>query len=340
MDPEFFAVLADIAAGLRYVFETKNALTIALSATGTGGMEACLANLLEPGDRLIVGVAGYFAERVAHIGGRLRAEVVRVNVPWGTAVDLESMRTALDGRPAKVIAMVHGETSTGVLQPLESFGALAHEHDALLLVDAVASLTGAPLPVDALDIDVCYSGSQKCLGAPPGLAPVTVNERARGTIAARTAPVSYYFDLLQLERYWFGDHVYHHTPPVNLYYSLREALRLIEEETVLARIQRHARVQQSLLDGLASIGLLPFVEVSNLRLPSVTTVRIPDGIDGMLVRRTLLQRYQIEIAGGLGELNGKVWRIGLMGYSCQDRNVALLLRALGRALGEQGYRSS
>jgi alanine-glyoxylate transaminase/serine-glyoxylate transaminase/serine-pyruvate transaminase len=249
------------------------------------------------------------------------------------------VRAALEAAPTKVLAMVHGETSTGVVQPLDGLGALAHAHEALLLVDAVASLGGVALPVDALEIDACYSGSQKCLGAPPGLAPLTLNERARAVLAARRAPVSFYFDLRLLEGYWFGTHVYHHTAPANLYYGLREALRLIGEESLLEHIARHARVQQALLEGFTALGLQPFVTVPALRLPSVTTVRIPEGIDGMAVRRALLQRDGVEIAGGLGELNGKVWRIGLMGYSCRERNVAIVLDALRRALGEQGYQA-
>ena len=238
-----------------------------------------------------------------------------------------------------MLAMVHGETSTGVLQPLDGFGDLAHEHGALLLVDAVASLSGVALPVDDLAIDVCYSGSQKCLGAPPGLAPLTVNAHAHAVLEARHTPVSYYFDLRLLERYWFSSHVYHHTPPINLYYALREALRLIEEETLAERIARHARVQQALLEGIAALGLQPFVVAPALRLPTVTTVRIPEGIDGVAVRRALLERDGVEIAGGLGELNGRVWRVGLMGHSCRERNVAILLDSMRRALAEQGHYS-
>lgn len=335
-DPAFHAILASMAERLRYAFQTSNALTLTLSASGTGAMEACLANLLAPGDRLVVGAAGYFAERLALIGERLGAQVTRVRAPWGTAVDRDAVRAALAQEPAKVLALVHGETSTGVQQPLEGFGALAREHDALLLVDSVASLTGVPLPVDELYIDVCYAGSQKCISAPPGLAPLTVNDRARAAIAARTTPVSFYFDLLLLERYWFGDHLYHHTPPINLYYALHEALRLIQEETLPARIERHARAHRLLLAGLGDLGLEPLVQ-PDLRLPTVTTVRIPPGIDDLAIRRALLQRYGIEITGGLGDFRGTIWRIGLMGYSCQERNVLLLLAALRTLLAEHGY---
>jgi alanine-glyoxylate transaminase/serine-glyoxylate transaminase/serine-pyruvate transaminase len=335
-DPAFHAILAGMAERLRYAFQTENALTLTLSASGSGAMEASLANLLAPGDRLVVGVAGYFAERLALIGERLGARVTRVSAPWGTALDLDDVRAALAQGPTKVLALVHGETSTGVQQPLEGFGTLAREHDALLVVDSVASLTGVPLPVDELLIDVCYTGSQKCISAPPGLAPLTVNERARAVMAARTAPVSFYFDLQLLERYWFGDHMYHHTPPISLYYALHEALRLIQEETLPARVERHARGQRLLLAGLAEIGLEPMVQ-ADLRLPTVTTVRIPAGIDDMAVRGALLGRYGIEIAGGLGEFRGRIWRIGMMGYSCRERNVLLLLAALATLLAEHGY---
>lgn len=335
-DPEFFAVLEDIADGLRYAFQTRNPLTLTLTASGTGAMEACLANVLEPGDRLVVGVAGFFAERLAVIGERLGAEVIRVKAPWGTAIDADQVRRALAEAPTSVLALVHGETSTGVRQPLDGFGALAREHDALLLVDSVPTLTGVPLDVDDLQIDMCYSGSQKCISAPPGLAPLTFNERARAAMIARQHPIGFYFDLQLIERYWAGDHVYHHTPAINLYYALREALRLIETETLAARIVRHTRAHQLLLEGLEDLGLLPFV-APEIRATTVTTVRVPDGVDDLWVRRHLLAHYGLEIAGGLGELKGRVWRIGLMGYSCQERNVVLLLGGLRRALAEQGY---
>ena len=338
-DPAFFAVLDDIAGGLRYAFQTRNPLTLTLTASGTGAMEACLANVLTPGDRLVVGVAGFFAERLALIGKRLGAEVVRVQAPWGTAIDPDQLRRALEAAPTRVLAMVHGETSTGVRQPLEGLGALAREHDARLLVDSVPTLTGMPLPVDDLQIDICYSGSQKCISAPPGLAPLTFNDRARAAMIARTHPISFYFDLQLLERYWSGDHVYHHTPAINLYYALREALRLIEAETLPARIERHTRAHRLLLEGLDDLGLQPFV-APEIRATTVTTVRVPDGIDDLQVRRYLLTHYGLEIVGGLGELKGRIWRVGLMGYSCQERNVVLLLGGLRRALAEQGYHAA
>jgi alanine-glyoxylate transaminase/serine-glyoxylate transaminase/serine-pyruvate transaminase len=335
-DPEFHAILARLAARLRAAFQTRNELTLTLSATGTGAMEACLANVVSPGDRIVVAVAGYFAERLALIGERLGAEVVRVQAPWGTAVEYGAVRTALAAAPTKVLAMVHGETSTGVLQPLAGFGDLAREHDALLLVDTVPTLTGVPCDVDDLKIDMCYTGSQKCISAPPGLAPVTFNDRARAAVAARRTPCSFYFDLEMLARYWFGDHTYHHTPPVTLYYALAEALRLIEEETLPRRFERHARLHRLLLDGLDDLGLQTLV-APELRLATVTTVKIPDGIDDLTVRRALLQRYGVEITGGLGEFKGKIWRVGLMGYSCQERNVLLLLAGLRTILTELGY---
>ncbi|MDB5075194.1 MAG: aminotransferase class, partial [Chloroflexi bacterium] len=333
-DPEFFSILADIGTGLRQTFQTQNPLTLALTSSGTGAMEACLANVIEPGDRVVVGVAGYFAERLALIAERLGANVVRVTAPWGSPVDPGDLRRALGDASTKVLALVHGETSTGVLQPLQDMGKLAHEHGALLLVDTVPTLAGIDVQVDAWDIDMCYSGSQKCISAPPGLALVTFGDRAVAAMKARRTPVSFYFDLQMLERYWYGDHMYHHTPSISLYYALREALRLIKEEGIAERIERHRMAQTLLLDLLAEIGLEPMVEPDS-RLVTVTTVRIPEGVDDLSVRRALLQDYGIEITGGLGELKGRIWRIGLMGYSCQERNVLLVTSALKAVLSRQ-----
>jgi alanine-glyoxylate transaminase/serine-glyoxylate transaminase/serine-pyruvate transaminase len=235
-----------------------------------------------------------------------------------------------------VVAIVHGETSTGVRQPLEEIAAVTHRHCALFLVDTVASLGGVPVPVDEIGIDICYTGSQKCLSVPPGLAPITVSPRAVEILNGRKTPVqSWYLDLSLIQRYWSADRAYHHTAPIGLHYGLREALRMIHEEGLAQCHQRHSRVAAILWDGLEGLGLQPIVPLEH-RLPSLTTVRVPEGVDELAVRRQLLQEYNIEIAGGLGAFKGKAWRVGLMGYSCRPENVLALLGALERILRSRG----
>jgi len=336
LDPQFMEVMNDVQTLLRSVFQTSNPLTLPISGTGSAGMEAALFNFLEEGDPVLVCVGGFFGARMVEMAGRCRASVARVDAPWGEVVSARQVNEALRTRPSKVVAVVHGETSTGVRQPLEEIAAVAHRHGALLLVDTVASLGGVPAPVDEIGIDICYTGSQKCLSAPPGLAPITVGPRAVEVLYARKTPVqSWYLDLGLIGRYWSSERVYHHTPPIGLNYGLREALRMIHEEGLAQCYERHSRTAAMLWDGLEGLGLQPIVPLEH-RLPSLTTVRVPEGVDELAVRRQLLQEYNIEIAGGLGAFKGKAWRVGLMGHSCRPENVLALLGALERILHSKG----
>ena len=335
LDPEFVVIMDETQALLRHVFQTENTWTLPVSGTGMAGMESLLANLLEPGERLLVCAAGYFGSRLEEVARRHGIEVTKLEKPWGEVYAPEEVEAALranPANPAKVVAIVHAETSTGALQPLEGLGEIAHRHGALLLVDCVTSLGGVPLRLDDWGIDAAYSGTQKCLGCPPGMAPVSVSERAREAIRARRAPPSaWYFDLAQLARYWGPERVYHHTVSCSLVYALREGLRLVAEEGLEARWARHAANAQQFCDGLAELDLAPFVPAPN-RLPTLITVRVPAGLDEARVRTRLRQEYHIEIGAGLGPLKGQVWRVGLMGVSSQRENVTLLLGALREIL--------
>ncbi len=332
LDPEFLTIMDEVQELLRMVFETQNTLTIPISGTGSAGMEAALCNFIEEGDPVLICVNGYFGERMTDMAERYRADVRRIEVPWGEVFSAKQVDEALRARPAKLVAIVHAETSTGALQPLEEIAEVVHRHGALLLVDAVTSLGGISVGVDRVGIDICYSGTQKCLSCPPGLAPLTVSPRAEEVLKARKSRVpNWYLDLTMVQRYWGNERSYHHTAPISMNYALREALRLIAEEGLQARFERHARNAQMLWDGLADLDLVPYVPIDH-RLPSLTTVRVPDGVDEAAVRRRLLNEYNIEIAGGLGALKGKVWRIGLMGHSSRPENVLTLLSALERVL--------
>lgn len=339
LDPFFLGVMDELREMLRAVFQTQNTLTLAISGTGSAGMEATLANLLEPGDRALIGVNGVFGGRMLEIARRLGAEVTPVQAEWGRPLDVESCRTAAQGRSFKVVCVVHAETSTGVLQPLESFRELADGLGALLVVDAVTSLGGIPIEVDRLGLDAVYSGTQKCLSCPPGLSPVTFSERASRAISARRTPVvSWYLDLSLVQRYWGSERVYHHTAPVNMLFALHEALRLVLKEGLDARFARHRLHHAALMAGLGELGLsLPVA--SQFRLPSLTVVEIPNGTDDSKARRHLLQEFGVEIGGGLGPMQGRAWRIGLMGEGATRRNVQLCLTALTSALRAQGYRA-
>lgn len=336
LDPQFVAIMNDNQQLLNGVFEAaQDAFTIPISGTGSAGMEAAVCNFVEEGDPVLICVNGYFGERLAEMAKRYGADVRRVEAAWGEVIEAHQVREALQSHRAGLVAIVHGETSTGVQQPLEEIARVVHEHGALFLVDTVASLGGVPVGVEKTDIDICYSGSQKCMSAPPGLAPITINRRAQDALAKRKTPVtSWYLDLTLLRKYWGSDRVYHHTAPVSLNYALREALRLIDEEGLQACFDRHARNAQMLWDGLAELGLTPLIPAEH-RLPSLTTVRVPGDIDEAAVRRRLLEEYNIEIAGGLGAFKGTVWRIGLMGYSSRPENVVTLLGALERILGDR-----
>ena len=338
LDPSFFEVMDDVCEMLRRVYHTSNAITFPVSSTGSGAMEAACANIIERGDTVVICRNGYFGVRLADIAERCGAEVHVVDSPWGKPADLEGLKRELAKHTkVKAVGVVNAETSTGVLTPLPEIVQLAHQHDALVIVDAVTSLGGHEVRMDEWDVDVCYSGSQKCLGAPPGLAPISIGDRAVEAIKNRSTKVqSFYFSLLELENYWSERRVYHHTAPISMTYALREALRMMVEEGLENRIHRHARVAASLRAGLAALGIGVLAE-PDYRLNPLTAALIPEGIDDAAVRQRLLNDYNIEIGGGLGELRGKVWRIGLMGESAREVNVFALLSALEIILSGLGY---
>ena len=332
LDPTFLKVMDEIQELLRYTFQTDNELTIAVSGTGTAAMEASLANVIEPGDRVMVGVNGYFGQRLVEMAGRYGATVHALEKEWGEVFSLEELRAGLEQHRPAVLALVQGETSTGACQPLEGVGDLCHEYDCLLLVDTVASLGGVPFFADKWGVDIVYSGSQKCLSCPPGLAPISFGPRAVEKLNNRTTKVAnWYLDLTLLRKYWGSERVYHHTAPINMNYALREALRLVVEEGLEERWARHRETAELLWDGLADLGLNCHVDAP-IRLHSLTTVIAPEGVDAKAVTGTLMKEYNIEIAGGLGALAGKVWRVGLMGYNSRPESVLLLLEALRRTL--------
>jgi alanine-glyoxylate transaminase/serine-glyoxylate transaminase/serine-pyruvate transaminase len=332
LDPKFIQLMDRTQALLRYVMQTDNLLTIPVSGTGSAAMEAAIANMVEPGDPVLVCINGYFGLRLAEMARRYGGAVETITRPWGETFSLDEIGAALEQRPAKVVAIVHAETSSGALQPLEGLADMVHAQDGVLIVDAVTSLGGVPLKVDEWDIDVCYSGSQKCLSAPPGISPITFSPRAQAKLEGRkTTVANWYLDMTLLPGYWGESRAYHHTAPITSIYALYESLRLIAEEGLEARWQRHADIAALFWQGLEAMGMGMHVPEA-LRTPTLTTVRIPDGVDEAAVRRALLNEYNIEIAGGLGELKGKVWRVGLMGYSAQRENVLLLLAALDKLL--------
>jgi alanine-glyoxylate transaminase/serine-glyoxylate transaminase/serine-pyruvate transaminase len=338
LDPVFVKIMEECKDLLRSTFQTKNELTIAISGTGSSGMETCFVNSLEPGDRALICISGVFGMRMREVASRCGAEVDVVETAWGTAITEEAVAEALSKKAYKVVAIVHAETSTGVLQPLEEISKLVHEHGALFLVDAVTSLGGVELDIDALGVDLCYSGTQKCLGCPPGLSPVTFSPRAMENLVARSKPVqSWYLDLSLISQYWGESRVYHHTAPISMNYALREALLLVAEEGLQARWDRHVRNQQALVRGLQALDLSLVVD-AEIRLPPLTTVRIPEGIEDATVRGILLQRFGIEIGGGLGAFQGNAWRIGLMGTTSTERNVTTFLAALQATLAGLGHR--
>ncbi|MFB2978807.1 alanine--glyoxylate aminotransferase family protein [Microseira sp. BLCC-F43] len=332
LDPAFLALMDQIQALLRYVWQTENPLTIAVSGTGTAAMEATIANATSPGDVVLVGVAGYFGNRLVDMAGRYGADVQKITKPWGEVFSLEELRTAVETYRPAILALVHAETSTGARQPLEGVGDLCREFDCLLLVDTVTSLGGVPLFLDEWKVDLAYSCSQKGLGCPPGASPFTMGSRAMEKLQRRRDLVAnWYLDMNLLGKYWGSERIYHHTAPINLYYALREALRLVAEEGVENCWTRHQKNAEYLWQKLEAFGLTLHVE-KQFRLPTLTTVRIPDGVDGKAIQRRLLNEYNIEIGGGLGELAGKVWRIGLMGYNSRPESVDRLLSALGEVL--------
>ena len=341
LDAEFVQVMDDTVGLLRRVFGTENRLTLPVSGTGTAGMEAALANVVEPGDGVVVGVKGYFGERIADIAARCGGVVTKVEAEWGTHIPAEKIAEAVAKVSSpKLVALVHGETSTGVLQPLKDAVEIAHQSGALFLADCVTSLGGQPVDMDALGIDIAYSCTQKCLAGPPGLSPISFSDRAVEVIRNRKTPIqSFYLDMTLLENYWHGEKEnrrYHHTVSISLIYALREALRVVLEEGLDVRYKRHVHNARALLAGAKAIGLQPAAE-EGYRAPMLTTLRIPDGIDDATIRTRLIADYGIEIGAGLGVFAGKAWRIGLMGESSNERNVMLVLSALEKLLIASGH---
>ena len=332
LDPAFLALMDEIQSLLRYVWQTENPLTIAVSGTGTAAMEATIANAVEPGDVVLIGVAGYFGNRLVDMAGRYGADVRTITKPWGQVFNLDELQTALKTHRPAILALVHAETSTGARQPLEGVADLCNEFGTFLLVDSVTSLGGVPLFLDAWGVDLAYSCSQKGLGCPPGASPFTMSPRAVEKLQQRQTKVAnWYLDMLLLGKYWGAERTYHHTAPINLYYALREALRLLAEEGLANSWQRHQKNVEYLWEGLENLGLSMHVE-QEYRLPTLTTVRIPTGVDGKAIARQLLNEHNIEIGGGLGELAGLVWRVGLMGFNSRKESVDQLLAALRQVL--------
>lgn len=341
LDPDFLKIMNEVHELLRYVFQTTNEFTIALSGTGSAGMEACLVNLLEPKDKAIICINGLFAERMADIANRCQAQPIIVEAEWGNIIEPEKVKKALKkAGKVKLVAIVHAETSTGVRQPLEEISFLTKEAGALFVVDTVTSLAGIPVKTDQWQIDATYSGSQKCISCPPGLSPVSFSKEAFRCIEKRNAKIqSWYLDVKMLKNYWGKERFYHHTAPISMIYGLREALRLVQEEGLEKCFQRHQLNSLALVAGLEAMGLKMVVSPT-YRLPELNAVYIPGGIDDLTVRKALLYQYGIEIGGGLGKFKGNVWRIGLMGYSSAKENVMLVITALTDILTSLGYRLS
>lgn len=328
LDPKFLEIMDQNMAMLREVFQTNNRLALPMSGTGSAGMETCFVNLVEPGDNVLIGVNGVFGTRMVDVAQRCGAQVDTVEAEWGTALDAQKFKAALAQKKYKLVAIVHAETSTGVLQPLDDIAKLVRESGPLFLVDTVTSLGGAPVSVDRLGIDACYSGTQKCLGCPPGLSPVTFSERAVEVLRHRKTKVqSWYLDLSMIEKYWGSERVYHHTAPISMNYALHEALRLVLEEGLEASWKRHRQVHETFVREMRKLELEPAV-AEPIRAPMINTVKIPEGVDDPNVRQRLYDDFNIEIGAGLGPLKGKIWRVGLMGHGARVENVEILSKAL------------
>ncbi|EFA86772.1 serine-pyruvate transaminase [Heterostelium album PN500] len=352
-DQNYYKVMDETMEMMRYLFQTNNHFTIPITGAGTAAMEACVANLIEPGDNVVCCVSGYFSDRIYQMAQRYGANILKVDRKWGTWFSLDDVRDALVKHKPSLLTMVFGETSTGVKQAMAGIGQLCKEHNCLLMVDTVAALGGVPFFVDDWKVDACYTGGQKCLSGPPGISPITFSPLACAKIANRKTPVAnWYLDAMLLGGYWCPEYNfangtvttpqplrrYHHTTPANLVYALRESILMICEEGIENTWNRHQDAAKSLYKGLESIGLKPYLADTNEvfdqggRLFSLTTVAVPDGLDAKLVMKYLLDKYNIEIAGGLGELAGKVWRVGLMGFNANQTNVKLLISALEEAV--------
>ncbi|MDB9538518.1 alanine--glyoxylate aminotransferase family protein [Anabaenopsis tanganyikae CS-531] len=332
LDPAFLELMDEIQSLLRYVWQTENHHTIAVSGTGSAAMEATIANATAPGDVVLIGVAGYFGNRLVDMAGRYGADVRTITKPWGQVFSLDEIRMAVEQHRPAILALVHAETSTGARQPLEGVAEVCREFGTLLLVDTVTSLGGVPIFLDAWGVDLAYSCSQKGLGCSPGASPFTMSSRAVDKLQQRSTKVTnWYLDMSLLGKYWGNERTYHHTAPISLYYGLREALRLVAEEGLANCWQRHQENAEYLWEGLEDLGLTMHVE-KEYRLPTLTTVRIPTGVDGKAIARQLLNEHNIEIGGGLGELAGQVWRVGLMGFNSRPESVDRLLGALRQVL--------
>ena len=337
LDPYYLALMNDMQQMLRTVFRTQNQMTMAVSGTGSAGMEAAVVNLIEPGDSMIVCVNGVFGGRMVDVAERAGAKVTKVERPWGEVFTPDDLAAALATAKPKVVGLVMAETSTGAWQPIEEISKQVHAAGALLLVDAVTSLGGVPVEVDGWNIDAIYSGTQKCLSCPPGLAPISFGQRAMDVILNRRTKVqSWYLDVSMLAKYWGSERVYHHTAPINMTYALHEALRVVLEEGLEPAFARHKLNHLALKAGLAALGI-DFAAQPGHQLPMLNAVKIPAGIDDAATRKQLLERFGIEIGAGLGAFKGKVWRIGLMGYGSRANNVFVFLAALEQLLAEQGY---
>jgi len=334
LDPQFIQIMDEVMEMTRQIFQTKNQVTSVISATGSAGMETCFVNLLEPGDTAIVCVKGVFGNRMCDIVERCGAKLIRVDAPWGEPIDPRQVKEALKHCEPKLVAIVHAETSTGVKQPLEEISRIVHESGALFVVDAVTSLGGTEVKVDEWGIDAVYSGTQKCISAPPGLSPVSFSSRSLEVMDLRSTKVqSWYLDLSMIRKYWTGaKRAYHHTAPISMIYAIHEALRIVLEEGLTARFERHKMNHLKLVEGLESMGF-EFLVAPEYRLPMLNAVKIPAGVDDAIVRSRLLNEFNIEIGAGLGEFAGKVWRIGLMGESCTQNHINMLLGALKQIVG-------
>lgn len=342
LDPAFISMMEDVKALLRYAWQTNNSFTIPVSGTGSAAMEACVANLVEAGDKVVIGVNGYFGKRLVDMAGRYGGEVVTINAEWGTVFDFDTLKAAVEEHKPKILMLVHAETSTGACQPLLGVGQMCHDNDCLLLADCVTSISGVPCHLDKWGVDAAYAGTQKCLSCPPGVAPLSFSERAMAKLMGRTDKVkNWYLDMTMVASYLVGGkgaaRSYHHTAPISMVYAIREALTIVAEEGLEARWERHREVAEAFWDGLAEIGLEPLVAKEH-RLPSLTTVKVPEGIDSKKLTKYVLEKYQVEIGNGLGDLGGKVWRIGLMGYNSRMNVVATLLAVLKDGLQQQGHK--
>ena len=332
LDPYFLSMMNEAQKLLRYLFQTENAMTIPVSGTGSAGMETCFVNLVEPDDEVVVCVNGVFGTRMSDIVNRIGGKLIRVDCEWGRTIDPEAVKNAIKGRDPKIVAVVHAETSTGVCQPLEDLADITHNAGALFLVDSVTSLGGMDVALDKMRIDAAYSGTQKCISCPPGLSPISFSTAAIQKLDARKNPVvSWYLDMSMVRDYWGSERKYHHTAPINMIFGFREALRLIAEEGLENRFERHKLNHRALVAGIEGMGLSMLVPEAE-RLPMLNAVCIPDGADDLKVRKALLNDFSIEIGGGLGAFAGKIWRVGLMGHTSRRKNIFLFLSALETVL--------